>query len=104
MKSQDRSFNQDTNINYKSDLPKRNGFSMGLEKNTLDKREKKERTLDICNIVLKGKIERDNLEDEWVYRKSKDVLKGKNTKINNLMSVHKMNGPHFHRLHSNQIF
>ena len=92
MKNQDRSFNQDTNINYKSDLPKRNGFSMGLEKNTLDKREKKERTLDICNIVLKGKIERDNLEDEWVYRKSKDVLKGKNTKINNLMSVHKMNG------------
>src|SRR2546430_61045 len=59
IKSQIKSYNQDTDSNYESDLPKRNGsITVLIGKNTLGKGEKKERALDIYNITIRGKIER----------------------------------------------
>ena len=38
---------------------------------------KEELAADICDIILKGKVERGNISN-WVYKKGKDVLKIKN--------------------------
>ena len=49
----------------------------------LEKKVKEKWAIDICNITVKGKIEKGNIDD-WVYKKDKDALKlKKNNNSNN---------------------